>query len=47
MAFVIIGSLTILLVMGGRLVFTGGEVTIDRREWCERACLGFELGELG
>ncbi|MGC2887802.1 MAG: hypothetical protein WB627_01970, partial [Candidatus Acidiferrum sp.] len=30
-----------------RLVFTGGEVTIDRREWCERAGLGFGLGELG
>ncbi len=35
------------LVLICRLVFTGGEVTIDRREWCDRAGLGFELGELG
>jgi hypothetical protein len=40
-------GLTVGLVLTSRLVFTGGEVTIDRREWCERACLGFELGELG
>ena len=35
------------LVLICRLVFTGGEVTIDRREWRDRAGLGFELGELG
>jgi hypothetical protein len=23
------------------------EVTIDRREWCDKAGLGFALGELG